>query len=413
MPEMKPCVKSINNVSLDFFLCERTHDCVVDKNNGQTCTYHIAGQQNAIVLAAVRENCWKKGYKLAPIEHLIVRLQEADWPVTILGKGRGRLLSMRRITNNCRFEPLEIRHTLAYDYAARASAQDSCPAFNILSNIVEKNLPFEPKPNLISQMGTCEHALQLNEPTGHEHDFVHRSILTDIKLTPVPRQKYCECALEAKITATGEKITPTQTGGEMNGQKNMSHFIIRGHSDALLKVVDNFGNVEGLAAIDCKHRQYNSMKEIQSFVRQTLIYAIAAAQIANIEPKYYLLVTVRSPFGEMEGHARKQKPVITMIPNEPTNLELLGLKAYLKRSLQRQERILASTISFAREKGKQEKLKAGGCFRRGDGHQICFKKEVCDYLASAVKESQQPLGTILAQNNYVPAQYELCKKYRR
>ncbi|MBI2040478.1 MAG: hypothetical protein HYT16_00050 [DPANN group archaeon] len=291
--ELKPCIQSANGVPLEFLLCERTDRCVLQLNipaSEKSCAQHVAEKIDAETLAALHAATSKKGYKIAPIEFLIARLQNSDWPVTIVGEGCGRDVPLTRINKTYRFVPLELDYHAVAHYAARASAQDACLIFNVLSNVAEKELPFKPKPSLIGQIGTSEHALQL---TQFGDDCAHNEIWQELGQQPMPRTKYCEKELEARLEISGKEV------------------VIRGHADALLKIIDSENNVRGIMVVDLKHRQYNSQMELEYFVRQTLIYGIAASQITEIVPEYYLLVTARSPFGERPGYSRKQVPVIT------------------------------------------------------------------------------------------------------
>ncbi|MBI4095421.1 MAG: hypothetical protein HY438_01020 [DPANN group archaeon] len=387
MIELKPCIQQTSGVPLDFLLCERTDRCVASTKSGKNCAYHVAQTITPQTIAELSRLASQKGYAIAPIEALIARLQTADWPVTILGMGRPRDFPLTAITKTHRFVPLKLNYSATSNYVARASAQDACPIFNILANVIEERLPFKPKPSLIGQIGTAEHAMQLTQLG----DCAHNEILEEIGLPATSRQDYCERELETRLEVSGRDI------------------IVKGHADCLLKIINSSDETKGLAVIDLKHRQFNSTVEISSFVRQMLIYGIAASQITGIVPEYYLVISVRSPFGERPGYKRRQKPVITKIQNDSDSGMIAELKSYLGRSLKSGEKILASPLSLAREKGRQERMKSAGCFGRGDGNQICFKKEVCDYLAAQAREKQQPLVQILAENNYVPKNYLLSK----
>ncbi len=387
MIELRPCIQNANGIPLDFLHCERTDSCILQLGvpaHEKSCAQRVAEKIDVETLAGLRTAALRKGYKISPIEALIARLQTADWPATIVGDGRDRDISLSRINKTHKFIPLEIDYAAAAHYAARASAQDACQIANILSNIAEEKLPFTPKPSRIGQIGTAEHAMQL---TQIGENCAHNEIWLELGQRPVPRNKYCEKELEARLEISGKEIA------------------IRGHADALLKIIDAKNNIRGIMVIDLKHRQYSSQRELEYFVRQTLIYGIAASQITGIQPEYYLLVTARSPFGDRPGYSRKQVPVITLIKNAPDNEAIIDLESWLTHGLKKQAQLLASRKSWLYEKSRQEKLKTGGCLRRGDGTGICFKKEVCDFAANNIKNSGRTAEEIL--KNYVPEKYEL------
>lgn len=382
-------------IPFDFYLCER-HGVDPCKQPGELCAFDVA--QNHCEpegIKALAQACKDTGYAVRPKDWREAWLQHVCWLVNIEGEGPRRVFSAKHTTNRCRIELItKLKNYEAQKpYQQRSSAFDDCYLFRVWANILKNNLPKKFEETIDAKLGTAEHKLQnWQPPRTDENTFMHNQILKFGGIKPVPRANN-EVELEYSIMRDGKTYT------------------VRGHADGLLAFVNQWQEKEGIAVYDFKHAVYRS-SESNKFKLQMLSYCLAVAQILNLEPKYFRLISLRTPFGRVPYAKRQTQPLMTQIPNKPTNEYIKLLHSEMTEGVEKQRELLGNLVDAQDYKSVQHSKKCNGCLtrfntrtRKYDGE--CFSKKVCDFIFEAAQEQKVPPGHLLRKNNWVPEDYTL------
>ena len=379
-------VKNFRKI-FNFYVCEERNSCPKDKGLEIKCALDIANTGNCIALKKLASDAIENiGYVVRSVEWRIVWLNNEGYVINIEGKKRRETTDLHHITDHCKIIPLEfdVPPKATKPYTQRGSSWSDCPLERLFSSLDEKIFPIDIPERPESLCGTLEHKIQngriRNKPLIHENLLV-RAGLTDKIIT---RDKYCEIEVEYTYS------------------QNDKEYVVRGHPDAILKIVDKkTDKLKGLCILDFKHARYGS-SESPSIRLQMLNYAIAVAQMRKLNPEYFLLISAKSP---QEVHAdswRETQLIMTEIPNTADNLRIKELHENLVKYEGLQRLMLHDTKAANSTKAEYKAKPKDGCFTRGrDYDKPCYKKEICDFLLEKVNTENTTIMNILKDNGWL------------
>lgn len=372
----------------NFYLCECRDHCPKDANLSEPkCALDIAntGEKTALGWLA-KEAIEHIGYGMRSVEWRVVWMNNISWVVNVEGEERKKTHDLRRITNRCRILPFEFPYATKFKEKIhqRASAQQDCQLERFFALLDKDVFPIEIPVRPESVGGTLEHKIEnwrFPEERLMQEELLVRAGLTD---KSIQRNKYCEQEVQYQFHHDG------------------SEYFVKGHPDAILKIADGDGKLEGICILDFKHAQYSS-SEKPGYKMQMLTYALAVTQMFNLKPEYFLLISQRSPFGERPDSWRKTQCLMTKIKNDPNNDMIKGLQAGIAIYAKLQYSAITDrkNATFCRQ--RYESQSKDGCFTRGrDYDKPCYQKELCDFLLAESEAKKMTILELLKKNSWLP-----------
>ena len=329
--ELNGCHKHLG----ELFRCDVQKECeaggITAKCANTIFTSGIIPKQN---IRDLKEDCFEQGYALIPVEAHFVILNSHDVEIDIIKtKDSGEKDHYRKswrdtVKEHGGIVPLPLTKKVTGKYHLRVSEHGDVLA-RIIAKLDREKLKNEydvDLENKLSRAGTTAHLLQNYQ--GDEY-LIHNARLEDIGIKPISRKLYCEMPVQLEI----------ETNLKMSGLPDVIK--IRGHPDALFKFRDGYA----VGAIDFK-RANHIPYERRSHVRQKLVYARAAAQMLNIEPKYLCGFTTNRPFEADQGNYRNPKYKLVRIPNDKDNAQIQNDTKYSIESYIEQAFVLHSRTAF-------------------------------------------------------------------
>lgn len=412
--DLKPCHHAAKveglEVKFNFYHCEIRDTCVRDRykslvdnrfrfegawdlleNEGwPTCALDLANTCSRVGLKKLAEEAIEKiGYTVRSVEWRILWLNTQPGVINIEGEPEPRTTDLIHINKRCKIIPLEFaqKPEITKPYHLRSSsAFYECTLERFLACLNKQSLPIEITDGPISLAGRDEHELQNGKIP--DSQLIHENLLVEAGLVdkPIPREKYCEIKLEYDYVAPDGKS-----------------YVTRGKPDAILKIIDKkTGNLEGLCILDFKHAQYGSYEK-PAYKMQMLSYALAVTQMLNINPKYFLLISQRSPFEEHPDSWRKPSLLLTMVPNNPSNKIIQefhrGIEKYVGFIW---DTVTNIDVAAHCKENFEARVKDGCCTKGRDFNQVCFQKTLCDYLLGRMSEENTSLLDLLKANKWLP-----------
>lgn len=390
--EPKACHRKLNvkgfRKKFNFYLCEARNSCPKDIGIKTTCALDLANTGGCIALKKLASDTIENiGYAIRSVEWRIVWLNSVGYVINIEGKKRRETTDLYHITDHCRIVPLEFETPpkATKPYVQRGSSWSNCPLERLLSSLDENVFPIKIPVRPESLCGTLEHKIQNgrfeSKPLIHENLLVKASLADKL----ITRNKYCELEVEYTYLQDGKDYT------------------VRGHPDAILQIVDkNTNDLEGIGILDFKHARYGS-SESPSYKSQMLTYALAVAQMRKLTPKYFLLVSVKSPLEKHPDSWRETEPLMTLIPNTEDNWRIKELHENLVKHEGLQRQMLNDTKEANYNRTGYERKPKNGCLTKGrDYDKPCYKKEVCDFLLEQANSKNTTIKTILKDNDWLP-----------
>ena len=327
-----------------FYECEFHGECESGEKIENCARNFMNGVEGIDML---RQDCVDEGYTITGIENHLAILNRRDCDVVgeemdvgswYLMLGKNILLPM--------VEDLKLRH----DYFSLRGSEfgKECVIESLVSKLSEeykKNFP----ENNFSKIGNALHTISNQQPS---KDYRHNETLRKLGIEPIPREIYCEKELEY----VHEGI------------------VVRGHSDAILKLGDS------VVIMDFK-RAFGGAYEKLEYKYQLGIYALALEQMLEKEFESYFLLTVRRPYPPKKMFAkRRQNYKITFMKRDGLLVskinELIAENFEIQKMLMENRKLLAEVIMK-----KQEGL----CGKKKSGYP-CFNKEICEDLIGRIDD---------------------------